>query len=192
MPTQEPERERRIKHIATSTKPQPRGWTTPSSSWWPLGWWRWPPVMISPSGGVLERGLDWFFMATEACVGGTSDLGLFMIVSLFIRFFNVGIMRRWASRWAQPTWARLGLLARRGVLCSPPSPFGPPTKLLVPLFFQKNRQKVSLHLENFYFPTKNNTTVVLLKTTSVRVSSMQIIPKPYKIVVNMAWIRHKL
>ena len=31
------EREREIKHIATSTKPQPRGWTTPSSSWWPPG-----------------------------------------------------------------------------------------------------------------------------------------------------------
>ena len=29
------EREREIKHIATSTNPQPRGWTTPSSSWWP-------------------------------------------------------------------------------------------------------------------------------------------------------------
>ena len=27
-------RERGIKHIATSTNPQPRGWTTPSSSWW--------------------------------------------------------------------------------------------------------------------------------------------------------------
>ena len=31
------EREREIKHIATGTNPQPRGWTAPSSSWWPLG-----------------------------------------------------------------------------------------------------------------------------------------------------------
>ena len=31
----EREREREIKHIATSTDSQPRGWTTPSSSWWP-------------------------------------------------------------------------------------------------------------------------------------------------------------
>src|SRR5215216_1229099 len=30
-------REREIKHIATGTNPQPRGWTTPSSSWWPSG-----------------------------------------------------------------------------------------------------------------------------------------------------------
>ena len=29
---------REIKHIATSTNPQPWGWTTPSSSWWPPGW----------------------------------------------------------------------------------------------------------------------------------------------------------
>ena len=32
--------------------------------------------MIFPSGGVPERGLDSFFMATEACGSGTSDLGL--------------------------------------------------------------------------------------------------------------------
>jgi hypothetical protein len=57
---------------------------------------------------------------------------------------------------------------------------------------KKNRQKVSSNSENFYFCTKNNTTVVLLKTTSVRVSSNQIIPKSYRIIINMAWILHKL
>ena len=31
------EREREIKHIAIGTNPQPQGWTTPSSSWWPPG-----------------------------------------------------------------------------------------------------------------------------------------------------------
>jgi hypothetical protein len=53
-------------------------------------------------------------------------------------------------------------------------------------FVLKKSSKISAHLENFHFCTKNNTTIVLLKTTSVRVSSMQIISKPYKIVVNMA------
>ena len=43
--------EREIKHIATSTNPQPRGWTTPSSSWWPPGWRTWPPEMIPPPAG---------------------------------------------------------------------------------------------------------------------------------------------
>ena len=47
----------------------------------------------------------------------------------------------------------------------------PTMKLLVRLLFQKNRQKVSLHLEDFYFCTKNNTAIIQLKTASVRVSS---------------------
>ena len=53
-------------------------------------------------------------------------------------------------------------------------------------------KKFQLIWRTFISEQKNNTTVVLLKTTSVQVSSMQIIPKPYKIVVNMAWILHKL
>ena len=44
----EREREREIKYIATGTYPQPRGWTTPSSSWRAPGWWRWPPVRDPP------------------------------------------------------------------------------------------------------------------------------------------------
>ena len=42
VPNQQHEREREIKHIATGTYPQPRGWTTPSSSWRAPRWWRWP------------------------------------------------------------------------------------------------------------------------------------------------------
>ena len=40
-----------------------------------------------------ERGLDWFSLATEACGGGTSDLGLFMMVSLFIGLNNFMYLR---------------------------------------------------------------------------------------------------
>ena len=49
--------EREIKHIATGANPLPRGWTTPSSSWRPPGWWRWPPVMPSPLRQGAEKGL---------------------------------------------------------------------------------------------------------------------------------------
>ena len=51
-----------------------------------------------PTDRVPEQGLDCFFVATQACGGTTSDLGLFLMVSLFIGFFGVGLTRRWASR----------------------------------------------------------------------------------------------
>ena len=41
-------------------------------------------------------------------------------------------------------------------------------------YYIKNPRKVSFHSENFYFCTKNNTMVVLLKTASVRVTFIQI------------------
>jgi hypothetical protein len=46
--------------------------------------------MIFPSGRVPERAPDWFFVATEACSGGTPDLGFFLGVSGFIGIFGVG------------------------------------------------------------------------------------------------------
>ena len=88
--TREREREREIKHIATGTYPQPRRWTNPSLSWRASGWWRWPPVMDSPSDRVPGQGPDWFLVATEACGGGTPDLGYFLGVSVFIGIFGIG------------------------------------------------------------------------------------------------------
>jgi hypothetical protein len=99
-------REREIKHIATGTYPQPRGWTTPSSSWRPPGWWRWPPVMVSPSDRVPERAPDWFFVATEACGGGTPDLGLFLEVLVFIGGVRIGDKSRGSTRRRQGRGAR--------------------------------------------------------------------------------------
>ena len=46
--------------------------------------------MIPPSGRVLEWGLDWFLVATEACGGGTPDLGYVLGVSVYIRGFGIG------------------------------------------------------------------------------------------------------
>ena len=64
------ESESEIKHITTGTNPQPRGWTTPSSSWWWPGWWRWPPEMIPPSCRVPKQGLDWISWIQRPCGGG--------------------------------------------------------------------------------------------------------------------------
>ena len=52
----------------------------------------------SPLRQGAGTGLDWFSVTTEPCGGETSDLGLFLMVSLFIGFFGVGFTRRWASR----------------------------------------------------------------------------------------------
>ena len=43
-----------------------------------------------PSGRVPEQGPDWFLVATEACGGGTPDLGYILGVSVYIRGFGVG------------------------------------------------------------------------------------------------------
>ena len=45
--TRERERERDQTHSYWYKASAPRV-TTPSSSWRPPGWWRWPPVMVSP------------------------------------------------------------------------------------------------------------------------------------------------
>ena len=44
----------------------------------------------SPSGRVPEQGPDWFLVSTEACGGGTPDLGYVLGVSVYIRGFGVG------------------------------------------------------------------------------------------------------
>ena len=45
-----------------------------------------------------ETGSRLDLVDTEAIDGGTSDLGLFLMVSLFIGFFGIGFTLRWASR----------------------------------------------------------------------------------------------
>jgi hypothetical protein len=97
--------------------------------------------------------------------------------------------RRGQVKGAHEATTRQGACPRGGAL-HPCGCLGTPLRyLFVPVFFifSKNiLRKFSAHSENFYFCTKNDTTVVLLKRASVRVSSNQIIPKSYRIVVNMA------
>ena len=45
--------------------------------------------MVSPFDRVLEQGPDWFLVPTEACSGGTPDLGYVLEVSVYIRGFGV-------------------------------------------------------------------------------------------------------
>ena len=45
--------------------------------------------MDPPSGRVPEQGPDWFLVATEACGGGTPDLGYVLGVSdIYKRFWR--------------------------------------------------------------------------------------------------------
>ena len=44
-----------------------------------------------PSDRVLEQGPYLFLVATEACGGGTPNLGFFSGVSVFIGIFGVGL-----------------------------------------------------------------------------------------------------
>ena len=66
-----------------------------------------------------EQGLDWFFVAKEACGGGTSDLGS---PRGFLEYLTIYRAKRGCGRpqrWAQPTGARLGAQACPGALCPP-------------------------------------------------------------------------
>ena len=45
----------------------------------------------SPLRQGAGTGLDWFSVDTEACGGGTPDLGLFLGVPVFIGIFGVGL-----------------------------------------------------------------------------------------------------
>ena len=47
--------------------------------------------MGPPSDRVPKQGPDWFLVATEACGGGTPDLGYFLEVWVFIGIFGVGL-----------------------------------------------------------------------------------------------------
>ena len=125
-------------------------------------------------------------MATEACGGGTPDLGYFPEVWVFIE--EVGV----EDKSGGPTGSSRGIGACPRGWARPPPSWGPrdspPIVLRSSIFyiFQKKILLIFSAFRELLFLHKNNTMVVLLKTASVQVSSMQIIPKLYKIVVNMA------
>ena len=52
-----------------------------------------------PSGRVPEQGPDLFLVATEACGGGTPDLGYVLEVWVYIRGVGVGDKSGGSPRW---------------------------------------------------------------------------------------------
>ena len=108
--------------------------------------------MIPPSDRVPEQGPDWFLVATEACGGGTPDLGFFSGVSIFIGIFGVGLT----------SWGGLRVIheiggAPRGV-GRPPHPRGWLGTLLAQLFYFvgffwsiKNHQKLARQLDSIWY-----------------------------------------
>ena len=137
-------------------------------------------MRVPPSGRVPEQGPDWFLVAIEACGGGTPDLGYFLEVWAFIG--EVGVENKSGGPTGSP----------RGTGARPPPSWGPrdspPVTIRSSIFyiFQKKSPLIFIAFRELLFLHKNNTTVVLLKTASVRVSSNQIIPKSCKNIINMA------
>ena len=61
--------------------------------------------MDPPFGRVPEQGPDWFLVSTEACGGGTPDLGYFLEVWGFIR--EVGIENKSGGPTESPRGTRV-------------------------------------------------------------------------------------
>ena len=97
-----------------------------------------------------------------------------LIFSRKIGFYSVGFRVCGATRWVQPTWARQERGARPGGLCPSrcPSPVDLSSRNSYLLY--KTSSQSFVPFRELLFLHKNNTMVVLLKTTSVRVSFIQI------------------
>ena len=69
--------------------------------------------MATGEGSTLRQGagtgLDWFSVATEACGGGTPDLGYVLGVSVYIRGFGIGNKSGGSPRRPQGRGTRPGV-----------------------------------------------------------------------------------
>ena len=150
MTSQEREREREIKHIATGTNPQPEGGLL---------------LIVMVAAGMMKMATGDDFplrrsagtgsrlvsVATEPCGGGTSDLGLSSGVLEYLGIYRAKRRCGRPPRWAQPTWACLAL-GHALIGCAP---------LVAPLWYffgtsgvfwsRKILQEVLLHLDSDWY-----------------------------------------
>ena len=98
-----------------------------------------------------KQGPDLFLVATEACDGGTPDLGYFLEVPVFIGIFGVG-----NKSGGSPSRPRDRAACPGGRAC--PHPHGLPGTLLAQLFYSggffwsiKNYQKLARQLDSVWY-----------------------------------------
>ena len=101
-----------------------------------------------PSGRVPEQGPDWFLVATEACGGGTPDLGLFLGVSIFIGIFGVENKSGGSPGCPRGREARPGGWARHPQLSLPWNSSGPTLVLRGLLLVHTNHHKFLARLDS--------------------------------------------
>ena len=108
-------------------------------------------MMDSPSGRVPKRAPKRFLVATEACGGGTPDLGYVLEVSVLIGIFGVGHMSGGSPSRPRDRGPRPG-----GYGAPPPSwtardSSGPTLLLQGLLLVHKNHQKLARQLDSVWY-----------------------------------------
>ena len=107
--------------------------------------------MVSPCSRVPERAPDWFFVATEACGGGTPDLGFFLGVSVFIGFFGVGLTSGGPPSHPRDRGTRPGGRARPPPSWTARDSSGPLRCSVIFFWSIKNRQKLVRQLDSVWY-----------------------------------------
>ena len=105
----------------------------------------------SPSDRVSEQGPDWFLVATEACGGGTPDLGYFLEVWVFIGIFGVSLTSRGSSSHPRGRGRAHGGRARPPPSWTARDSSGPTLLLRGLLLVHKNRQKLASQLDSVWY-----------------------------------------
>ena len=106
--------------------------------------------MDPPSGRVPEQGPDWFLLATEACGGGTPDLGFFSGVSVFIGIFGIALTSGGVSESPTRQGASPGGRARPPPSWMDRDSSGLTLLLRGFLLVHKNHQKLARQLDSIW------------------------------------------